>query len=172
MNLGYPQRAVRTEEYLYIRNYYPERWPAGAPQRLIPEKPYELDFMHGLNENGKYTGNVYCDIDDGVSKAFLIENMNNPAIKPYFNLAMGKRTGEELFYIKDDPYTIHNLAGKEEYSENLKIMRNKLNDFLKETKDPRIIGPNPDIFENYQRFYIVRPFPKPDWIKNEYQNMP
>ncbi|SMP75873.1 Sulfatase [Neorhodopirellula lusitana] len=30
--LGYPQRVIRTTEYLYIRNFKPERWPAGAPK--------------------------------------------------------------------------------------------------------------------------------------------
>lgn len=165
MNLGYPQRAVRTKDFLYIRNYYPERWPAGAPQRLNPENPNELDFMHGLDENGKYTGNVYCDIDDGgVSKTYLIENMNNPEVTPFFNLAMGKRPGEELFYLKDDPFSINNIAENDDYLEDLKLMRNKLNEFQRETGDPRIVGPNPDIFENYQRFFTVRPFPKPDWV--------
>ncbi|RMG27091.1 MAG: heparan N-sulfatase, partial [Bacteroidetes bacterium] len=32
-SLGYPQRAMRTGQYLYIRNFKPERWPAGAPQK-------------------------------------------------------------------------------------------------------------------------------------------
>ena len=168
MNLGYPQRAVRTNDFLYIRNYYPERWPAGAPQRLNPVNPGELDFMHGLDSNGKYVGGVYCDIDDGgVSKTFLIENMNDPEVALYFNLAMGIRLGEELFYLKDDPYTISNIAEEEKFSKDLKFMRNKLNDFLRETEDPRVVGPNPDIFENYQRFYTVRPFPKPDWVKKD-----
>lgn len=167
MNLGYPQRAVRTHDFLYIRNYYPERWPAGAPQRLNPESPAESDFMHGLDENGNYTGNVYCDIDDGVSKKFLIENRNDPAVKPYFDLSMAKRPGEELFDLKKDPFSIYNIADEKEYAEQLAVLRNKLEEFLKETGDPRMVGPNPEIFENYQRFYVVRPFPKPDWVKQK-----
>jgi len=165
MNLGYPQRAVRTHDFLYIKNYHPERWPAGAPQALNPEHPDELSPMYGLDENGNYLGGVYCDIDDGVSKAYLIENMNDPEVLPYLKLATDKRPAEELFYIKDDPYSIHNLAGNEAYADELKLMRNKLDQFLMETDDPRIIGPNPEIFENYQRFYVVRPFPEPDWVK-------
>ena len=165
MNLGYPQRAVRTHDFLYIKNYHPERWPAGAPQALNPEHPDELSPMYGLDENGNYLGGVYCDIDDGVSKAYLIENMNDPEVLPYLKLATDKRPAEELFYIKDDPYSIHNLAGNEAYADELKLMRNKLDQFLMETEDPRIIGPNPEIFENYQRFYVVRPFPEPDWVK-------
>ena len=29
---GYPVRAIRTPEYLYIHNYFPDRWPAGNPE--------------------------------------------------------------------------------------------------------------------------------------------
>ncbi len=32
---GYPARALRTKKYLYIRNYHPERWPAGNPNRFL-----------------------------------------------------------------------------------------------------------------------------------------
>jgi uncharacterized sulfatase len=28
-HLGYPMRSIRTDEYLYIRNFRPERWPTG-----------------------------------------------------------------------------------------------------------------------------------------------
>ncbi|MEN8229198.1 MAG: sulfatase-like hydrolase/transferase, partial [Bacteroidota bacterium] len=165
MNLGYPQRAVRTQDFLYIRNFYPERWPSGAPQLLNPENPDKLDFMHGLDENGKFTGAAYWDIDPGPTKTYLIENMSDPEVAPYFNLAVGKRPSEELYNIAEDPYCLHNLAEDESHTDDLELLRNKLIDFLRSTEDPRIIGPNPDIFENYQRFYIVRPFPKPDWVK-------
>ena len=30
-NVGYPTRAIRTEQYLYVKNFRPERWPAGDP---------------------------------------------------------------------------------------------------------------------------------------------
>jgi N-sulfoglucosamine sulfohydrolase len=165
MNLGYPQRAIRTHDFLYIRNYYPERWPAGAPQMLDPENSDEVYFMHGLDENGKFTGEAYHDIDKGVSKKYLIENMENPEVAHFFELAVGKRPAEELYYIKDDSYCINNLSDKEEYASELEFMRNRLVGFLKSTEDPRIVGPNPDIFENYQRFYVIRPFPKPDWVE-------
>jgi uncharacterized sulfatase len=33
-SLSYPQRCVRTQQYLYIRNFKPERWPAGTPRKL------------------------------------------------------------------------------------------------------------------------------------------
>ena len=131
-------------------------------QGLIGKK---VGMTSVFDENGKYTGTAYCDIDDGPTKTYLIENMNDPEVVPYFRLAMEKRPGEELFNIKDDPYSINNLAYDKAYAEDLEKMRNRLNEFLKKTEDPRVVGPNPDIFENYQRFYTVRPFPKPDWVK-------
>jgi uncharacterized sulfatase len=30
-NVGYPSRAIRTEQYLYVKNFKPDRWPAGNP---------------------------------------------------------------------------------------------------------------------------------------------
>ena len=168
-NLGYPQRSVRTHDYLYIRNFAPERWPAGAPQILRPDRPSERHYMHGLDANGRFTGEAYFDIDDSPTKAFLIENMDDPDISFFYELSMGKRPAEELYDVRKDPYNIHNLAADPGYSEALRAMRQKLSDFLRETGDPRVVGPVPDVFENYQRFAGLRAFPKPDWIKEEYR---
>ena len=41
--LGYPQRVIRTSEFLYIRNFKPERWPAGRHKNMVlqntPRRP-------------------------------------------------------------------------------------------------------------------------------------
>ena len=50
-------------------------------------------------------------------------------------------------------------------AETKEALSQQLMQFLRETGDPRITGPNPDVFENYQRFAPLRPFPKPDWLK-------
>ena len=36
-NGGYPVRAIRTKEWLYIKNYEPDRWPAGNPRNRLPQ---------------------------------------------------------------------------------------------------------------------------------------
>ena len=46
---GYPVRAIRTPEFLYVHNYQPERWPGGDPE----------------------TGLRNCD--DGPTKSVLVE---------------------------------------------------------------------------------------------------
>ncbi|MEX0684402.1 MAG: sulfatase [Balneolales bacterium] len=164
-NLGYPKRAIRTHDFLYIHNFAPERWPAGAPQTLSPENPNHKNIMHGLDDNGNFTGDAYFDIDDSPTKSLLIERMNDPEIRPFYKLAMDKRSADELYDVKKDPYNLHNLADDPRYSEKLNLMKENLFDFLRETGDPRVVGPVYDVFENYQRFGQLRPFPKPDWLR-------
>ena len=31
-NVGYPMRAIRTDKYLFIKNYKTDRWPEGDPE--------------------------------------------------------------------------------------------------------------------------------------------
>jgi uncharacterized sulfatase len=164
-NLGYPQRALRTDQYLYIRNFKPERWPAGAPQML--KRDGTLDVMHGRRRSpdGNYDF-AYTDIDACPAKDLLIEERNNPEIEKYFMIAMGnKRPGEELFDIIADPYCVNNLAADSKYSETLDDLRSKMKDYCTKTGDPRFTGDNPDIFESYKRYSHIRSFPKPDWAQ-------
>ena len=32
LSVGYPARAIRTDDYLYVRNFEPNRWPVGNPE--------------------------------------------------------------------------------------------------------------------------------------------
>jgi uncharacterized sulfatase len=164
-NLGYPIRSIRTKKYLYIRNYYPERWPAGAPQTLNFSDPTQLENKYGLNADEKFNGKAFYDIDAALSKRHLIENYNKKGISTYFELAVGKRPQDELYDIEKDPDCLNNLAKNPTYQAILQEHQNQLTAFLKKTKDPRHVGPYPNVFENYQRFSVLRPFPKPDWVK-------
>ena len=56
-DLPYPQRAVRDRRFLYIRNFEPNRWPAGSPT---------LKSSHGW---------TYGDIDQSPSFNYL-KNIN------------------------------------------------------------------------------------------------
>jgi len=59
--------------------------------------------------------------------------------KKYFDHAYGKREYEELFDLKTDPHQMVNVAGKAEYSEVLKNLRNRVFRELRNTGDPRLI---------------------------------
>jgi arylsulfatase A-like enzyme len=113
--VGYPMRAIRTRDWLYIHNYEPSRGPAGDPL-------------------------VYGDIDDGPTKRYMVEHREDPKVKPLFDLACAKRPSEELYDLKKDPYQMSNVAGESSYAKPLGEMRARLKKELAATADPRETG--------------------------------
>lgn len=161
-NLGYPQRIIRSRDYLYIWNMHPERWPAGAPQKFDPKDTLKLLPLNGIGDNGKYISqSAYTDIDDSPTKAFMLENYQDEEIKPYLDLAVNKRPEFELYAIQTDPYCMENLAGRSKFTVVEATLKKALISELKRTKDPRVVGPNTEIFESYKRYSPIRKFPKP-----------
>ncbi|QEC51153.1 putative sulfatase [Anseongella ginsenosidimutans] len=134
-NLGYPQRCIRTAQYLYIRNFKPDRWPAGAPP-------------------------AFNDIDQGPER-FIIRFGEDPRYAEYFRLATAKRPAEELYDIAADPACLHNLAESPRHDSVLHNLRGRLGAYLMQTLDPRVSG-NGDVFESYTRLVgEIREFPQP-----------
>ena len=148
-NLSYPQRAVRTENYLLIRNFHPERWPAGAPQKY--DQPNVLGLLHA----------AYHDIDACPSLSFLVENRKAPKYARYFHLAVDKRPEFELFDIVKDPACLDNLAENRDFGDVLKQHSVILEQYLRKTSDPRVLNGG-DVFETYKRYSPIRSFPKPN----------
>jgi len=124
--LGYPQRAIRSKDFLYIRNFKPERWPAG-------------DADGGENNNPK---GPYGDIDDSPSKQYMMNMKNEPAVTNLFALAFAKRPAEELYDLKKDPDQLNNVAELPEYAEIKQKLDDQLMSELKATRDPRVTGIN------------------------------
>lgn len=121
--LGYPMRALRTQDWLLIRNFKPDRWPAGDPP------PFRPIF---------YT--EYGDVDEGPTKRYIVDNQEDPYVAKYYELAFHKRPEYELFSISDDPENLVNLANENTYHNVFEEMKEHLNTFLLEAKDPRILG--------------------------------
>ncbi len=166
-SLGYPQRCIRTHEYLYVLNLRPERWPAGAPQTYGAGN-YATDEEIQNKILGKMH-HAYEDIDDSPAKTLLtITGREDPTIRPFFELAVGMRPERQLFNIVDDPGCLNNLADDPAYAEIVANLHKRLIKKLAETDDPRIVDIDQgDIFETYLRYSSLRWFPKPDWlIKN------
>ncbi len=160
LNWGYPQRIIRSKDFLLVWNLKPERWPAGAPQAL--DKKGELLPMFGIDEKGRHHSDwAFTDIDAAPTKSFIIENWQEENIKPYFEWTHAKRQEWEFFDVQNDPYCLNNLAGKTEVASVENEMRIALVSELEKSGDPRIIGPDKEIFDSYIRYSPIRDFPKP-----------
>jgi N-sulfoglucosamine sulfohydrolase len=117
-DLSYPARAVRTKEFLYIRNLRPDRWPAGDPEMWKAVGPFG-------------------DCDGSPSKDFILAHRDLPGLEKFFGLGFEKRPAEELYDLSKDPGQIVNVAGRAEYSATRRKLQAALDDWMKKTKDPR-----------------------------------
>lgn len=126
--LPYPQRALRTSDYLFIVNFKPERMPMGDPGQLDAD-------ITTLTEN---THTSFADMDSSPTKAWLISGRNNPQWKQHFDWAFGKRPDEELYHISQDPHEVKNLADDTNYTAIRDQLRERLMNELKRTQDPRL----------------------------------
>lgn len=123
-DVGYPVRAIRTKEFLYVRNFKPDRWPAGNPE----------------------TG--YRNIDDSPTKRLLLKQKDAGQSK-FYDLAMGMRQAEELYDLRHDSACMQNLASKSSYAKIKAQLWTELQKTLRAQRDPRILG-NGDIFDTYK----------------------
>jgi arylsulfatase A-like enzyme len=122
---GYPCRAVRTHNFLLIRNFSTNRWPAGT-----------ADYT-----NAFVPGGWYADCDNGPAKTYMIENRHKDAEhQRLYDLSFAKRPEFELFDLRNDPDGLKNLAANPEYARILDQLSRQLNRELEETGDPRITG--------------------------------
>jgi uncharacterized sulfatase len=168
-SLGYPQRAIRTHEHLYIRNFAPERWPAGAP-RKYGTGSYATNEDVLARALGPTHGG-YHDIDGCPTLQYLIAHHDDPSVARYLHLAVDKRPAEELYDIRRDPGCLENLAANPDYATVLAQLRRRLVRYLEQTGDPRIAG-NGDVWETYPRYSPLRWFPTPEWALESPESVP
>lgn len=122
---GYPTRGIVTDEWLYIRNYEPSRWPGGNPE----------------------TG--YMDCDAGKTKSVILHGHRADASDPYWALCFGLRPGEELYNLKSDPDCVRNLAEVPLFASQKSKLHDQMTNELKAQEDPRMFG-NGAIFDSYE----------------------
>lgn len=126
---SYPMRAVRTREYLYIRNLRPNLWPAGDPPRDVDEADADILVRGG-----------YGDIDASPSKNVIVSRQDDPEIRPFFERACAKRPQEELYDLIKDPWQLENVANSPDYAQARQKMRSLLDEWMMNTADPRAHG--------------------------------
>jgi N-sulfoglucosamine sulfohydrolase len=114
----YPRRAIYTHDFIYIRNYEPDRWPMGDPSR-------------------------YGDIDGGPSKKYMERHKTDATVRPLFAKAFEKLPAEELYAVRKDPDQMTDLAALPEYGETKKKLREQMEAYQARTNDPRVRGEAP-----------------------------
>ncbi|GAB5559254.1 MAG: sulfatase [Synoicihabitans sp.] len=119
-NWGYPSRAIRTDDFLYVYNFHPERWPAGNPE----------------------TG--YRNVDASPTKTHLLEREDQ-----FTHESFGKRPARQLFNIAEDPECLVNLADSAEHTAIMGELHLRLMAMLKAEGDPRLNG-RADFFDTIE----------------------
>ena len=132
----YPQRAIRTSDFLYIRNFAPDRWPMGDPyHRATNDTPEEM-----ARKSLADTGYAFPDLDASPTKSWLLLRENEEEWQAYWDYAFGKRPGEELYNLRSDPDYLVNVAENPGYADIRENLSQRLMDVLTSTGDPRVTG--------------------------------
>jgi len=131
LSVGYPARAIRTDQYLYVRNFKPDRWPAGDP-------------VYG-----------FLNTDGSPTKSLLTSLSSDDAQQRFFDMSFGKRPAEELYDILADPDCVENLAGVAAHDVLKQRLWDQLEAELTAQGDPRILGEG-DLFDDYPNCRIDR----------------
>lgn len=130
-NVGYPIRAIRTRQYLYLRNLQPDRWPMGDPPGY---------FCHTKMINP--------------TKATILENASGSA-ETFYRLTFAKRSAEELYDIQVDPHCLKDLAADSRFAEVKRRLWIQLKQELIDQGDPRMLGYG-EIFDSYPYFGFMQ----------------
>lgn len=121
-DLSYPSRAIRTKDFLYIKNFEPDRWPAGDPETHI-------------------SVGQYGDVDNSITKFLMMKMRQGTFDKDYFQLAFGKRAEEEFYVLEKDPFSLKNRIEDPIYAEEVDQLRGDLQRWMLATQDLRATQP-------------------------------
>jgi arylsulfatase A-like enzyme len=128
-NYGFPIRGIVKNNWLYLRNYWPDLWPAGNP------------------ECG------YTTVDGSPTKTEILKARHISDTKYYWDWSFGKRSDEELYYLIDDPYCVKNLSNDERYTAIKDELKDHMEVELTKQKDPRMFGEG-NIFHSYEYTWL------------------
>ncbi|TWU56898.1 Sulfatase [Rubripirellula tenax] len=127
----YPQRAIRTDQHLFIINFEPDRWPMGTGPGF--GKQGNLPDAMALTED---TFAAFGDMDASPTKAWVV--LHKDQDPQSFEFAVGQRPRFELYDVQTDPDCMTNLAEDREMVDVAKQLERRLMNHLRSTGDPRV----------------------------------
>ena len=126
-------RSLRTADFLYIRNFAPDRWPLGAPYAAADARP-------DLNAIDTNTRAAFPDMDASPTKTWLIARRDDARWKRHYDLAFAKRPAEALYDVRTDPDQVNNLAADPKFAAQKTALAEQLMKILTDAQDPRVMG--------------------------------
>ncbi|MEQ1830502.1 MAG: sulfatase, partial [Pirellula sp.] len=121
---GYPIRGIVTATNVFLKNYEPNRWPAGNPE----------------------TG--YLDTDASPTKTLILELGRKSREDTYWRLNFGMRPARELYDLVRDRDCSINLASAETQAKRIAELEERMESELLAQGDPRMSG-NGTVFDEY-----------------------
>lgn len=131
-DVGYPCRAIRTREFLYILNLLPERWPHGDPPGFSCQTA-----------------------SDNPTRRFILDHRCEPAVAPFFHSTYELRGEEELYAVEQDLGCLNNLAKHPDFQPVKEELRKRLIETLTVQRDPRVLGYG-EVFDSYPHYMKPR----------------
>jgi N-sulfoglucosamine sulfohydrolase len=152
--LPYPMRALRTKDFVYIRNFAEARMPMGDV------KTAHTATLAALEDNTRLG---LADMDASPTKAWLIAHRDDPKWKWHYEHAFGRRPAEELYDLRKDPDQVKNVAGDPAYAKTKTEMGERLMATLRAAGDPRVTGDG----QTFERPPFAGPLPAADTAKKK-----
>jgi hypothetical protein len=131
----YPSRSLRTDDFLFIRNFSPEDWPTGVVKGQNPE--FDFAAEPWPTPPGAFSYNI----DPSPAKQHMRLNRDAPGVKQFADLAFIRHPEEELYDLKADPHQLKNVVDDPAYTAVRQSLRQKLDAELIKSRDPRLAVP-------------------------------
>jgi arylsulfatase A-like enzyme len=126
-----PSRAIRTRDFLYIRNFSPDTWATGEAEG----ENLRYDFANFEWPSVSEAFSFNCD--PSPTKQFLRFHRHDEGVKRLADLAFGRHAEEELYDLRKDPDQLRNVAFDVCYAAKRKELRARLDSELRKAGDPR-----------------------------------
>ncbi len=131
-----PSRAIRTRDFLYIRNFHPEMWATGEAEG----ERLRYDFA---NFKWPSVAEAFSfNYDPSPTKQLMRLNRDDKAIRRFADLAFGRPPKEELYDLRTDPDQFRNVAYDAQYAAQRKELHDRLDAELRKADDPRYFEVN------------------------------